>query len=419
VIDGGAYCTLSPVVLSRGTIHAAGPYDCPNVRLRGRAMKTNVPPNGAFRGFGAPQSIFALERHMDRIARALDMDPAEFRRRNFVRTGSTLAVGQTLREPVNMDALLARAMSLSDYAAKRAQFARVNADARVRKGIGLATFMHGAGFTGSGEVHLQSVVTVEGAPDGAVRVLAASTEIGQGTNTIFSQIAAETLGLEVEDIEVAQPDTAAVPNSGPTVASRTCMVVGGILQKAALEMKQKLNGMSPAEYFKAKGPLVVTAQYEPPPGLEWDDATYRGDAYGTYAYACNVAEVEIDPDTYEVKPIGMTVIHEIGKAIHPVLLAGQIEGGTAQGIGYALLENVVMRNGVMANPTLTNYIVPTTMDTPRMDVHIMENPYQYGPFGAKGVGELPIDGPAPALVNALRFAGYDVNSIPVLPENLA
>lgn len=197
------------------------------------------------------------------------------------------------------------------------------------------------------------------------------------------------------------------------------MVVGGILHRAAVELKQKLGGLSPAEYFKHKGPLLVTQQYEAPPGLVWDDATYKGDAYGTFAYACNVAEIEIDPDTYEIKTTAMTVVHEIGRAIHPILLAGQIEGGTAQGIGFALLENVVMRNGLMANAQLTNYIVPTTLDTPPMDVHIMENPYAHGPFGAKGVGELPIDGPAPALVNALRSAGYDVRSIPVLPETLA
>ncbi len=210
-IDGGAYCTLSPVVLSRGTIHAAGPYSCPNVRVRGRAVATNVPPHGAFRGFGAPQSLFALERHMDKAAAAAGLSPEDFRRRNFVRPGDTLAVGQVIEEPVDMGALLDRALAMSDYREKRERFARENPARAVKKGIGFATFMHGAGFTGSGEVHLASSVAVEATRAGIVRVLAASTEIGQGTNTIFSQIAAEALGLDSSDIEIAQPDTAVVP----------------------------------------------------------------------------------------------------------------------------------------------------------------------------------------------------------------
>ena len=207
VIDGGAYCTLSPVVLSRGTIHSAGPYLCPNVRLRGRAVATNAPPHGAFRGFGAPQSLFALERHMDRVAAAVGLTPDALRRRNFIRAGDTSAVGQVMRDPIDMAALLDRALSIADYHAKRARFDEINPSLRVRKGIGLATFMHGAGFTGSGEDHLASVVAVEAGADGRVRVLSSNTEIGQGTNTIFAQIAADTLGVPLESIEIAQPDT--------------------------------------------------------------------------------------------------------------------------------------------------------------------------------------------------------------------
>ncbi|HEY0811124.1 MAG TPA: molybdopterin cofactor-binding domain-containing protein, partial [Longimicrobiales bacterium] len=287
-----------------------------------------------------------------------------------------------------------------------------------RRGIGLALYYHGSGFTGGGEVKLASRASLALNEHG-VQVLVGSTEIGQGTRTIHAQIVADALGISIEHVHTALPDTSTVPDSGPTVASRTCMVVGGLLHKCAIEMKQKLGELSPAEYFEQHGPLLITQQYEPPPGLVWDDATYKGDAYGAFAWACDVAEVEIDMTTYEVRPLHITVVHEIGKAIHPVLLAGQIEGGTAQGIGYALLENVVMREGVMANASLTNYIVPTTLDTPPMDVHILEVPYKYGPFGAKGVGELPIDGPAPALVNAIRYAGFDVMSIPALPEVLA
>ena len=230
-IDGGAYCTLSPVVLSRGTIHAAGPYFCPNVRVRGRAVATNAPPHGAFRGFGAPQSLFALERHMDRVAAAVGLAPDEFRRRNFIQTGPDERgrAGDARAGRHGAACSIARS-TLSDYHAKRARFDAANARGPLKKGIGFAAFMHGAGFTGSGEDHLASVVAVEADADGRVRVLTASTEIGQGTNTIFSQIAADALGLDVDAIEVAQPDTAVVPNSGPTVASRTCMVVGKLVE---------------------------------------------------------------------------------------------------------------------------------------------------------------------------------------------
>ncbi len=152
--------------------------------------------------------------------------------------------------------------------------------------------------------------------------------------------------------------------------------------------------------------------------MNWDEIAYRGDAYGSYGWACDVIEVEVDRDTWDVRPIKLTTVHEIGKAIHPMLVAGQIEGGTAQGLGWALLEDVVMRDGRMANHTLTNYIVPTTLDTPEMDVVVLERPYKHGPFGAKGVGEMPIDGPAPAVVNALRHAGFDLREIPATPEKL-
>ena len=253
VVDGGAYCTLSPVVLSRGTIHAPGPYFCPNVRIRGRAVATSTPPHGAFRGFGAPQSLFALERQMDRVAAAAGLTPDELRRRNFITQGQTSAVGQTISEPVDMAGLLDRALELSGFCEKRARFA-AERSGPLRKGIGLATFMHGAGFTGSGEEHLASVVEVEATDEGRVRILTANTEIGQGTNTIFTQIAADALGLPPDSIEIAQPDTALVPDSGPTVASRTCMVVGKLVEDAAVTLRRLLTGAGLLEEtFSADG----------------------------------------------------------------------------------------------------------------------------------------------------------------------
>ncbi|HKV99333.1 MAG TPA: xanthine dehydrogenase family protein molybdopterin-binding subunit [Vicinamibacterales bacterium] len=433
VLDGGAYCTLSPVVLSRGTLHAAGPYFCPNVRIRGRVAATSTPPHGAFRGFGAPQSLFALERHMNVVAAAIGIAPDELRRRNFIKEGQTSAVGQVMREPVEMDLLLDRALVLSDYREKILRFRETNRGARVRKGIGFATFMHGAGFTGSGEVHLASVVDLEATAEGRVRVLAASTEIGQGTNTIFSQIVADTLGIDYEDVDVAQPDTAMVPNSGPTVASRTAMVVGRMVEIAARSIKRTLvdAGLLAEPYtaaaFKAacreyaatRGALRASSRYEPPPGIHWDDEKYEGDAYGAYAWAVYVAEVSVDTATYETRVDDFVAVQEIGKVIHPVLAAGQIEGGIAQAIGYALYEHVVWRDGRMANAQMTNYIMPTSMDLPPIRVYFEERPYAHGPFGAKGIGELPMDGVAPAIANAIEQAmGVRVDRIPITPEVL-
>lgn len=433
VIDGGAYTTLSPVVLSRGTIHAAGPYHCPNVRISSRALATNTPPHGAFRGFGAPQSIFALERHLDKVAAAVGLGADELRRRNFISKGQATATGQVMAEQVDMPALLDRALRESDYRAKCDRFSRENPGSRVKRGVGLAAFFHGAGFTGSGERYLASVVGVEATSEGRVRILASSTEIGQGTNTILTQIAAQTLEIPYEQVDIVQPDTRHVPNSGPTVASRTCMVVGKLVESAALVLKQTLTGVgllkdgySTAEFAQAcsaytaqHGPLRSYSQYQPPPGVHWDDEKYQGDAYGTFAWAVYVAEVSVDLLTFEARVEDFVAVQEVGRVIHPILATGQIEGGVAQAIGYALYEKVAWENGRMANGQMTNYIIPTSVDIPPIRVIFEERPYPYGPMGAKGIGELPMDGPAPAILNAIENAtGLSLVSVPVTPETL-
>jgi CO/xanthine dehydrogenase Mo-binding subunit len=407
------------------------------VRIHSRAVATNLPPQGAFRGFGAPQSIFALERQMDKVAHAVGLTPEEFRRRNFIHEGETTATSQLIREHVDMDGLLTRALKLSDYHAKRERFARENNGSNGRfskkRGIGFASFMHGAGFTGSGEVYLQSVVSAEATAEGKVRILAASTEIGQGTNTIFSQIASETLGIDFDSIEIVQPDTGRVPNSGPTVASRTSMVVGKLVESAVLGLKQTLvgSGLLPPEYSEAEfkkacadyiaqfGSLKTSSTYKPPPNVHWDDEKYQGDAYGAYAWAIYVAEVSFDELTYEARVEDFVALQEVGRVLNPVLAAGQIEGGVAQAIGFTLFENVVWKEGRMANNQMTNYIIPTPADIPPIRVYFEENPYAYGPGGAKGIGELPMDGAAPAILNAIENAtGVSFNEIPLMPERL-
>jgi CO/xanthine dehydrogenase Mo-binding subunit len=432
-LDGGAYQTLSPVVLSRGTIHAAGPYHCPNVRIHSRAVATNAPPHGAFRGFGAPQSVFALERHLDRVAEVIGLAPNELRRRNFIQQGQTLAVSQVIREKVDMVQLMDRALELSDYHAKRQRFQEENPQSVVKRGMGFATFLHGAGFTGSGEEYLASEAIVEATREGRVRVLAGSTEMGQGTNTIFTQIAADTLGLDCDRIEIMQPDTDLVPNSGPTVASRTTMIVGKLVESAARAVQQSLfesGFLKPGygakdfddasrQYIDKFGVLRSLIKYEHPHDLHWDDERYQGDAYGAYGWAAYVAAVAVDTRTAEVRVEDFVAVQEVGKVINPVLAAGQIEGGVAQGIGFALYENVAWLEGRMVNGQMTNYIMPTSMDVPPIRVFFEENPYSRGPAGAKGIGELPLDGTAPAIANAVANAtGTDIRRVPLTPETL-
>jgi CO/xanthine dehydrogenase Mo-binding subunit len=432
-LDGGAYCTLSPVVLSRGTIHASGPYHWPHLTVRAKAMATNVPPHGAFRGFGAPQSLFAIERHMDKIAGVLGLTPEEIRRRNFLGTGDRTATGQLLKEKVDMQHLLTRALELSDYYRKTAEYARTNVTSAIKRGLGFSTFMHGTGFTGSGERRLNSLVEMELAEDGRPRLLVSSTEFGQGTNTILTQVAAQALGIAYEDVTIAQPDTAKVPNSGPTVASRTAMVVGKLVERAATSMRERLvNGgylaadFAPGEFKAAAlacladcGSLKVEARYEAPGDIFWDDEKYKGEAYPAYTWAVYVAEVAVDTTTYMATVTDFVALQEVGKVLHPILAEGQIQGGVAQGIGYALYEKCVYQQGLMRNNQMTNYIMPTAMDLPPLRIFFEETPSVHGAFGAKGIGELPMDGPAPAILNAVEQAtGIAFNSIPLLPEDI-
>ncbi len=432
LLDGGAYVTLSPVVLSRGIIHAAGPYSCPNVRINGRALLTNTVPFGAFRGFGAPQTQFAGERHMNVIARRLRIDPVELRRINLLRDGDTTSTGQVIKGGTDRHAMMDETIRVAALPEKRAEHKTFNAaHPYLRRGIGLATIYHGAGFTGNGEVYLNSRLAVAGLPDGQIEVLAASTEMGQGTNTIFTKIAAAATGYDPGDIIIATPDTARVPNSGPTVASRTAMVVGRLIERAceALRAQLSLAPDAKGDALKAaitawhrasqRAELRVEVTYEPPPGVHFDDKAYKGDAYATFAWGAYVAEVEVDLRTFNTRVIDFIATQDIGKVLNPTLAKGQVQGGVVQAIGWALMEDCRYRDGAMINNQLTNYIIPTSDDLPPIRVIFHENPYQFGGGGAKGVGELPMDGPAPAILNAVADAvGIEAPAIPLTPERL-
>jgi CO/xanthine dehydrogenase Mo-binding subunit len=443
VMDGGAYCTLTPVVLSRGAIHAGGPYRCTNVRIRARATRTNTPPNGAFRGFGAPQTEFAAEIQIDRLAEDLGLSPLDIRRRNLYQVGDSTPTGQVLRDSVAASEVLERAVEAAEFEGVRARTtaARVRRGEtgivptpshtagpdRTASGIGIALAWHGAGFTGSGEVKLASVASVELGADGRIRILTGSTEMGQGTKTIFPQLVAAELGVAYEDVEIAPQDTAIVPDSGPTVASRTAMVVGGLLIKAARRLRAQVEERNNGREFAAAyrddaathGPTRIDQRFEPYPGVHFDDATYHGDAYPAFGWAACVASVDVDLDSGEVTVRDVVAADDIGKVIHPTLAEGQVEGGTLQAIGYATIEEIKLRDGRYLNDRLATYIIPTSLDAPRITSILVEAPFASAPHGAKGVGELPMDVGAPAVVAAIHDAtGAWIHDLPASPERI-
>jgi len=451
LMDGGAYVTLTPVVLSRAALHAAGAYRWEHVAIEAVAVATNTPPNGAFRGFGAPQTIWAIERHMDRIARELSFDPLELREKNLLRVGDTTPTGQFLKESVGVQRCVEEAKKASGWDRKRAALGPAaparpvsalirrtapgaSAPRKVR-GIGASVFLHGAGFTGSGERRLQGRVAIDMLRDfpgkkPLFRIRTASTDIGQGTETVFRQIAAEALWVSMDRVEFAVPSSSVVPDSGPTVASRTVMIVGSIVERAARELfgrieheRQKRGGSfddAALRLLAGKGPIVAEKMYETPEDLAWDDETYRGDAYPVFAWGCDVAEVEVDLDTFETTVLGFWAAVDAGKAIHPLQCKGQIEGGTLQAIGWALNEKLVVQDGRILNARMATYIVPTSLDAPRFTTVLVEDPYSKGPGGgAKGIGELPMDGGAPAIAAAIEHAtGIVRDDLPLLPEDL-
>jgi len=451
-LDGGAYTTLSPVVLSRALLHAAGPYRCPSVRVRGVVGRTHTAPNGAFRGFGAPQTQFAMERHMDRIARQIGLDPWEIRWRNALEEGDRLPTGQVLDASTSARLCLERVEEETDFRRRwRAlEAAREASGGRGEAGIGLSLYFHGAGFTGNGERRMRSPVTVRLDDDGRVEILTAMTDMGQGCVAIFPQIVSEASGLAVEDLALAEPDTSRVPDSGPTVASRATMIVGATMVRAVAELMDGLlgwwrqeqsvvgglriadSGVEAVEesrrwtfrevalaYLSANGALEITVRHEPPEWQTFDEETYRGAAYPAYAWGADVVEVAVDPDTMEVRAEKVTAVCEVGRVIHPTLCAGQIEGGTLQSVAWALMEEVKVDQGRYLNDRLATYIIPTAVDCPDIEVHLLENPWDGGPYGAKGVGELPMDGGAPAAVGAVENAtGLAIAEIPATPERL-
>lgn len=403
-LAAGAFETCTGVVLQRAVFTSTGAYDIPHVRVRGRAFATNVVPSDAFRGFGAPQALFAIEMHMDHLARRAGVDPVEFKCRHFLSRGSTTVTNGRIRDEVLLEGMLERILAASDYRAKAAT-------GRPGRGIGISFFNHGCAFTGSGERDIiKGRVGLRKLGDGRVRILSAGVDIGQGLSTTFRKIVAGVLAIPLESVLFDQADTDLVPDSGPTCASRSIIIVGYLLQEAARKLKAAWRNEAEQEAWQ---------DYRHPPHLAWDPVSLQGDAYPTYGWGINVVEVQVDPHTFEPEVRGVWTIYDVGYPIDRLIVEGQAHGGMSQALGYAGLEKLEQRDGVFLQGTMADYCIPTSLDFPPVHTELVENPYPFGPFGAKGSGELVFDGGAPAFAAAVQQAiGREVCAIPLTPERI-
>lgn len=398
----GAYLSSSYVVLQRGVFHGNGVYTFDNTYLKGEGIGTNMFPSCAFRGFGAPQTIFAIETHLDHLAHHLGVDPLEFKMQYLAKKGDETTTNGHIIEEVKLPEMLEVVTRESDYWRKAKEY-----ELGCGRGIGIALYNHGGAFTGNGEqaiikAHARLVKTGD-----RVSIQVGSTEMGQGFKTSLRKICAATLGVSIDQIEYLDPDTSKVVDSGPTAASRSTMVVGRLVERAAQEMKERWS----------EGDFTTEVEYEHPDGYPWDQATFRGDAYLGYGWGVACVEVEVDKLTNEVKTLGVWSSHEIGKAIDELIVHGQINGGILQSLGYGSMEKLEVKGGRFKQKSMSDYVIPTSMDFPKQFYHIQENPYPWGPYGAKGMGELVFNGASAAYVDAVeRALNTRFTSIPIPPE---
>jgi len=410
LLDAGAYTTMSMVVLQRATIGACGVYNIPNLQIHGHARKTNSVPNGAFRGFGGPQVFFAIEMMMTHIAKELGIDPVEFKKAHFAKQGDLSSTSGRYHFPVPLPAMLSDVLKESDYYSKIKAYK--SQTGRYRKGIGVSAVFHGAGFTGNGERDIiNAVAKLHKYADGTVEILTANTDMGQGLFTTFKKIVARELDFPLDRIIIKLPDTSRVPDSGPTVASRSIMVVGELLRRAAVRLK--------AEWTEGEE-QTITQHYEHPNFMiPFDAVLFKGDAYLTYSWAVSAVEVEIDLFTGFITVPGVWASFDVGTPIDENIVIGQMEGGLVQSIGWSIMENCVPGNGKIRNKLMCDYIVPTSLDIPDMNVMLYVEKYPSGPYGAKGAGEMSHVGAAPALIEAIQNAlGVNINKLPFMAEDV-
>lgn len=445
--DTGAYASLGPLVAIRACFHATGPYVIPHVKTDVYCVYTNNTMAGSFRGFGGPQAHFAAESHMDVIAKEIGMDPLDLRLLNILKPGSLTATSQVVDEACGLEECVKRAAEESDWYRKRDQFSKMNGTRR--RGLGIAIMYHGNSLGPEGRDYTTVHMQID--RDGTIRLRTGLTEYGTGAPSGLIQIAAEVMHLPMKYFKLDPSDTDFCNDSGPTVASRTITIGGRATQMAATNLLQKLKevaaGMLGSSFHEIEvNDATFTVKTKPDhavsyldlvesayrrdlqlkeaatftaPKCEYDPETSQGTTYLQYTYGAVTAEVEVDIETGQVKVLRMVTAYDVGKAINPLSLEGQIEGGTVQGLGYATMEELVHREGVVVNPNLADYYIPTSLDVPEIKTIVVEYPGHLGPYGAKAIGEPPIVLPAPAIVNAIDNAiGVRLNQIPATPDRV-
>jgi CO/xanthine dehydrogenase Mo-binding subunit len=436
--DTGAYASYGATVAIRSAVHATGPYQVPNVKVRSRMVYTNNPWSGAMRGFGVPQMAFAHESQMDLLAQALKMDPIEIRLKNSLRVGSETATGQTLMASVGIGETLKKVKEWRDRGAISKNDSK---KPFIKKGIGIGSMWYGIGNTG---IANPSTAQMEIGPDGEIRLFTGVADIGQGSDTILLQIASEGIGISLKEIRLIRADTALTTDAGATSASRQTYISGNAIlsaiknlkQEAIKEASQLLNLDEKDLFFeegKVKSRTCLTTSIPikevakrcgkilkgegrfDPETTRLDPETGQGAPYGTYAFATHLAEVEVDTETGKVKVNRVIASHDVGKAIHPMNVIGQIMGGVAMGTGFALMEEFVP--GVTTS--FVNYLIPTSKDIPEVIPIIVEEEEPTGPFGAKGVGEPALIPSTPAILNAIADAiGQRIYHLPANLERV-
>ena len=413
LFNAGAYTTLSAVVLQRGVICASGVYNIEHLHVHGKALKTNTVPSGAYRGFGAPQTFFAVEMFMDHIAKDLGEDSLEFKERHLVKQGDKTSTSGIYHFPVPLPDMIEEVNAACDFRRKHKEYA-LPQTGRFRRGIGMSLYFHGAGFTGSGERDIiKAVCRLAKHADGTVEILAANGEIGQGLRTTFPKIVAKELGLPLEKVRFEHPDTARVPDSGPTVASRSLMIVGELLRRCAVRLRET--------WVDGEEQMVEEHFKEPDFMIPFYLDKFQGDAYPTYAWGVNAIEVEVDTYTGLTKILGAYGSFDVGTPMDEGIVMGQMEGGFLQGIGYASMESMDYDSrGRIRNNSFSDYLIPTAADVPNLTCMLHVEKYPDGPYGAKGAGELPLVGAPGAYVEAMEQAlggSVRLRHAPFTPED--
>jgi CO/xanthine dehydrogenase Mo-binding subunit len=430
VLDGGAYASSSTAVCSNAACFAAGPYAVPNASLTSHVVYTNNPPCGAMRGFGAVQVAFAYEAQMDKLAAALGMDPIALRIRNAIAPGDRLPTGQVVPEPAPVAELLERVQAFPlpeppvgppDQRELPGGVANTTHGEGVRRGVGYAVALKNVGYSEGFDDYSTARVRLSADADGPlVEVHTAAVEVGQGIQTVQAQIARTELG--VDRVEVLRADTA-VGSAGSTSASRQTYVTGGAVKAACEAVRDQLEQLRDgvdldlAELLRDR-PLEATVEWHHQPTSPLDERG-QGDAHLQFAFSAHRAVVDVDTELGLVRVVELATVQEVGLAMHPQALEGQIEGGSAQGLGLALMEEIVVRDGEVLNASFTDYLIPTTLDMPRVRMCILEHADPTAPYGLKGVGEPPNISTPPAVVAAVRAAtGRPLARIPVRPEHI-